>query len=361
MSETQTKNYCIILAGGIGRRLWPSSSKDMPKQFLDFFGTGRSLLQQTYDRFARFIPADHILVSTYQDYVELVRTQLPQLPEQNVLPEPVQLNTAAAAIWGTWHAVVADPEASVVVTPADQIIRHPDRFEQAVRSGLDYVAGHPCFLAMGVKPTQPNPAFGYIQMGDALDEARSLYRVQSFSEKPEPDYARMFLDSGEFLWNTGLFLWNGNTMGDCLARLAGRQSYPVEMVARQMITLAEEVDYVRSIFNYQVPRQLDLLILEKCDNVAVMEVDFGWADVGCWPELHAVMPQDVDGNAVSGGAGVFFSSTQRSIVRLPSGRKAVIVGLDNYLVTEENGVLMICPNSSPEFVRRIITEAQMEL
>lgn len=358
METQQNNNYCIILAGGIGRRLWPAGSKTLPKQFIDFFGTGSTLLQQTFERFARFIQLDHIFVSTYEDYVDLVKAQLPTLPVENILPEPVQLNTAPAAIWGTWHAVLANPEANVVVTPADQLILQPERFEQQVLQGLDYVATHSELLAMGVRPTRPNTAYGYIQMGEPV-EGEHLHRVQSFTEKPEYDYAKMFMESGEFLWNTGIFMWNAQTMGDCLTKRSGRPPQSVEMPARQMVTIAEEVEYIRSCFTERMPRQVDLFVLEQCDNVVVQECDYGRADIGCRPELREVCHKDVDGNAVSGNAQVMFSGTQRTIVRLPEQLKAVIVGLDNYMVTENDGVLMICPNSDPDLVRRIITEAQM--
>lgn len=195
MMESQEKNYCIILAGGVGRRLWPASTTELPKQFIDFFGTGRTLLQQTFDRFIRFIPLDHIFISTFADYVPIVREQLPEVPEQNILPEPVQLNTAQAAVWSTWHVALRDADARVVVSPADQLIQHEDRFEQQVEKGLEFVASHDQFLALGVRPTQPNTAYGYIQMGEEVNGG-GLYKVQSFSEKPAIDYARMFMDSG---------------------------------------------------------------------------------------------------------------------------------------------------------------------
>lgn len=179
----------------------------------------------------------------------------------------MQLNTAPAAIWGTWHAVLADPEACVVVSPADQIIQHEEAFEQQILHGLDYVNTHADFLAMGVKPTQPNTAYGYIQMGDEVDE-KDMFKVQSFSEKPELNYARLFLESGEFLWNTGIFLWKGETMGRHLSEMAHRPDQPVEVVAQQMVTIAQEVDYVRSCIPEGLPRSIDLLVLEHCDNVA---------------------------------------------------------------------------------------------
>lgn len=360
MIDAQQKNYCVILAGGVGRRLWPASSKEMPKQFIDFFGTGRTLLQQTFDRFLRFIPLQHIYVSTFEDYVPLVREQLPELPPENILPEPVQLNTAPAAIWSTWHVVLNNPEANVIVTPADQLIQHTDRFETAMKRGLEFVEAHDDFLAIGVKPTMPNTAYGYIQMGEGANGA-DFYRVQSFSEKPEPDYAKMFLDSGEFLWNTGIFLWRGETMGQTLAAMSNRPNHPVDQVAKQMLTIAEEMEYVRSSFSNEMPRQIDLFVLEKCRNVAVMACDFGWADVGCWPEMRGVSRQDADGNAVSGGSRVMFQGTSRCMVRLPKRMKAVIAGLDNYLIVQEGDVLMICPNDHPDRLRRLINEAQVNL
>lgn len=358
--KAQQTQYCIILAGGAGRKLWPASRKDMPKQFIDFFGTGRTLLQQTYDRFARFISPDHIFISTYQGYVPLVREQLPALPEQNILPEPVQLNTAQAAIWGTWHAVLADANASVVISPADQLVQNEERFAEQVLKGFDYVEKHAEFLAIGVKPSTPNTAYGYIQMGKQVNGG-GLFRVQSFSEKPATDYARMFVESGEFLWNTGIFLWHGETMGNYLAAMGNRPSMPVSTLAKQMVTIGEEMEYVRASFSDNIPRQIDLCILERCNNVAVMECNFGWADVGCWPELHEAAHHDADGNAVSGGAKVMFSGSQRCMVRLPKGKKAVVAGLDNILIAEEGDVLFICPNGDPDYVRRMINEAQVNL
>lgn len=358
--RAQQNNYCIILAGGIGRKLWPASTKNMPKQFIDFFGTGRTLLQQTYDRFVRFIPKENIFISTFEGYVPLVREQLPDLPADNILPEPVQLNTAQASIWGTWHAVLANADANVVISPSDQIIQHEDRFEEQILKGLDYVDTHSEFLAMGVKPTMPNTAYGYIQMGKQIGDGQ-LFRVQSFSEKPAIDYATMFMESGEFLWNTGIFLWKGETMGNQLAEMNHRPSMPVSSFAKQMVTIAEEMKYVRASFSDNVPRQVDLCILERCKNVAVMECNFGWADIGCWPELHEVAHHDADGNAVSGGSRVMFSGSQRCMVRLPKKMKAVVAGLDNILVAQEGDVLFICPNDDPDYVRRMINEAQVNL
>lgn len=358
--ENKHNHYCIILAGGAGKRLWPVSSRELPKQFIDFFGLGRTLLQQTYDRFAAFLPADHIYVSTYAHYTDKVHEQLPELPYENILPEPVQLNTAAAAIWATWHVVMRNPEALVVASPSDQLIQYPDRFREQIELGFDYVASHHKFLAMGVRPTSPNTAYGYIQMGATLLDGR-VYRVKSFTEKPELEYAKMFEESGEFLWNTGLFMWSGTTMGEFFDLVRGREPHPVDCTARQELTFAEEIDYVRSTFPSEVPRSLDLMILEHAHQVAVQECSFGWIDIGCWGEVHAAANRDADGNAVSGKERVLFSGSEDCVVALPDGMKAVIAGLKDVIVALKGDTLLVCPKNDPDAIRRLINQAQMEL
>ena len=204
-------NYCIILAGGIGRRLWPVSKQAKPKQFVDIFGVGRTLLQQTFDRFARIMDKNHIIVSTYKEYVPLVKEQLPELPDSCILAEPVQLSTAPAAAWASCHIANIDRDANIVVSPADQFIVNEANFAEQIAGGLDFVSKHDDFLVMGAVPTVPNTAYGYIQQGrEHIDDTTS--RVKSFSEKPTLEYARMFVESGEFLWNTGLMLWRTSTL-----------------------------------------------------------------------------------------------------------------------------------------------------
>lgn len=211
-------DYCVILAGGQGRRLWPYSRKKKPKQFIDFFGNGQSLLQQTYKRFAQFIPEDHIYVSTFADYADITYEQLPNLPKENVLLEPVQLSTAPAV--GMAHCKIAlrDPNANIIISPCDQFIMDEERFTSQLIQGLAFVERNPDFLALGVNPTYPNTGYGYIQMSNET-KGQGYARIKSFTEKPEAEFARMFVQSGEFLWNTGLFLWNVQTMDEELPAL----------------------------------------------------------------------------------------------------------------------------------------------
>lgn len=352
-------DYCIILAGGIGRRLWPASRRVKPKQFIDFFGTGQTLLQQTYARFARFLDKDHIYISTFKDYLPLVREQLPEVPEERILAEPVQLSTAPAVVWASCHIGLLDPEANIVVTPSDQHIVNEARFEEQIRSSLDFVSRHNEFLAIGVKPTVPNTAYGYIQTGEAGGEPH-MFRVKSFSEKPAPEYARMFVESGEFLWNTGLFLWHASTMLCHLDKNArGLGEHPDFL--KPVCSAAEELEIVKKRYPASLHRALDLVILEKCENVYVKECDFGWADVGSWPELYGVADKDADGNAVLSSARVMLSGCRNNMVCLSPDMGAIIKGLDGYLVAQEGNRLVICPNDDPALVRRMVNEAQVRL
>ena len=355
---TNNNNFCVIMAGGVGRRLWPYSRKNLPKQFVDFFGTGRTLLQQTFYRYAQFIPVEHIYVSTFTDYVDIVKLQLPELPVEQILIEPVQLSTAPAAAWSALYLSRNFGDGNLIITPADQYIVNEERFVAQVSCGLEYVATHNNFLAVGVTPTTPHTGYGYIQKDDVTDGQYPL--VKSFTEKPDLQFAEMFVESGEFLWNSGLFMCNLPTM--------------LQMLSHELPTFAEcinkvkggmsdaEVEHLfRTTYPSMLHQSIDLLLLEKTKNVVVMACDFGWADVGSWPELHEVEQKDADDNAVISSTRVLFDKAYGNLVCLPDAKAAVIAGLEGYLVAEKDGVLVICPNHDPAIVRRLVTEAQVKL
>lgn len=352
------KNFCVILAGGIGRRLWPCSRKHAPKQFLDFFGIGRTLLQQTYDRYAAFIPKENIVIATHEDYVDLVKQQLPDTTDLQIFTEPVSLSTAPAAACVCEMIRLLHGEANVIFTPADQHIINEQRFQEQITSALDYASHHNEFVAVGVRPATPNTGYGYIQMGESRGE--NLAEVQSFTEKPDLQFAEMFVNSGEFLWNTGLFISNVQAMSTML-----HTAMPA--VAEMFKSVEGTLTYnmARTIISQQysqLPHQtLDLLLLEKVENIVVMTCDFGWADVGAWPELHEVEDKDADYNAVIGPTQVLFDNSFGNLVCLADVKAAVIAGLEGYLVAEKDGVLVICPNGDTATVRRLMNEAQMKL
>lgn len=352
-------NYCIILAGGEGRRLWPCSRKYLPKQFIDFFGTGRTLLQQTYDRFAQFIPRENIFVSTFKDYQDLVLDQLPELSRENILIEPVQMSTAPAVAWASYHISCMNPDANVVVSPADQHIVDTQRFEQQVSHALDFVSGNDVFLAMGIPASMPNTAYGYIQMGEEVKSGK-LYRVKSFQEKPAQEYANLFVESGEFLWNTGLFLWNAQSMIHLMREVAPLVAERIEAAAGT-VAKDEDLALVRDYYPESLSSSIDLMILDTCRNVYVYQCDFGWADVGCWPELYKVMKKDVDGNVIMGKGKVFMSGSSNNVVSVSDEKAVIVNGLDGYLIAENEDVLVICPNDNPTTVRRLADEVMVKL
>ena len=355
---TNNQNFCVIMAGGIGRRLWPYSRKNLPKQFVDFFGTGRTLLQQTYDRYAKFIPAENIYISTFEDYIEVVKQQLPEVNEAQLLVEPVQLSTAPAAAWTALYLTHLFGGGNLIITPADQYIVDENRFVEQVSHGLEYVDTHNNFLAVGVRPTTPNTGYGYIQMDDVKDGGYPM--VKSFTEKPDLQFAEMFVSSGEFLWNSGMFMCNLPTMLEMLARELPTFAPCIEKVMGGM-TNEETRDLFYASYPSMEHQSIDLLLLEKTKNVVVMACNFGWADIGSWPELHEVERKDGDDNAVISSTRVLFDKAYGNLVCLPDAKAAVIAGLEGYLIAEKDGVLVICPNHDAAIVRRLVTEAQMKL
>ena len=354
-----TNNFCLILAGGKGRRLWPCSREDRPKQFLDFFSTGRTLLQQTYDHMSAFIPAGNIYVSTNRIYEELLREQLPELPEVNILSEPIFRNTAPSLAWATHRILHIDAGARLVVVPSDQAVFKEDEFRRNVVEGLDFVGSNDCMLTMGVKPTRPEPGYGYIQVGEATGTA-DVYRVKSFTEKPDREFARMFMESGEFYWNTGLFLANVQYLRETLKGIfppvlrnfkgGGAEGYSIEA----------ELEYVRANFPSYPNLSIDYGILDKNENVCVMKCDFGWADLGMWHSIYESMSKGEGDNVVISSR-VIADGSRGNIVKLPADHLGIINGLDGYIVAEEGNVLLICKKEdSSALIRKYVNEVQVK-
>lgn len=367
-------NYCVIMAGGVGRRLWPVSRQNRPKQFIDFFGTGRSLLQLTYDRVSRFVPQENIYVCTAEEYTDLAKEQLPVLTDEQLLLEPVRLSTAPAAAWASWHIARRNPSANVLVTPADQVITNEAAYERELLSAFDFVATHDEFLAIGVPAREPNTAYGYIQKGTEL--GRGLYDVKTFTEKPPMEYATTFVRSGEFLWNTGIFLWNVATMRRLEEEIIPGISHTDIIIT----TLEEERQLVRLCYPTATREALDGTLLET-QPMAVRECSFGWSDVGSWPVMSSVLPHTADGNAVVVTPArttqstkqesvtepaeklerpVTFKGTRDTIVSVPEGVAAIVRGLDGFLVALEDNVLIITPNDDPARMRHFSAELQVK-
>ena len=359
MEITDKKNYCVILAGGRGQRLWPVSREQHPKQFLDLFGTGRTLLQSTYDRFAKILPPENILICTCAGYLDLVKEQLPEVATRNIIVEPIHRNTAPSVAWAAMRILHQTPDANIVVSPSDQLILNEASFTHSIDIGIGYVKENNVLLAMGVKPTRPEPGYGYIQLGD-LSCKPDVYKVKSFTEKPERDFARMFMESGEFYWNTSIFISSAYHLLDTFEHV-----FP--SVLRKLryenpnYTEEEEAKFVAENYSRYPNLSLDYAILEQSDNnVFVMKCDFGWADLGTWHAIYEVMHKVNDDNVVMDSE-VILEDCKNNIIKLPKGKLGVFNGLEGYIVAEEDGVLLICKKSdNSSMVKKYVNEVRIK-
>lgn len=357
MTINDNNNYCVILAGGKGRRLWPCSRSNYPKQFIDFFGVGRTQLQQTFDRMAKIVPADHIYINTNEEYVDLVKEQLPEVSADNILAEPIHRNTAPSMAWTNHRISMMNPNACIIATPSDQAIFNEEAFRKNVLEGLAFVAENNHFLTMGVKPTRPEPGYGYIQMGDVYSD--NIYQVQSFTEKPERDFAKVFVESGEFYWNTGLFVSNVNYLRECFSKILPPvlrdydKKYPE-------FSVETENAYMKESFSSYPNISVDFGILEKPSNVCVMRCDFGWADLGTWHSIYEAMQKGEDDNVIV-DSDVLMENCYNTVVKVPKGKLAVLNGLDGFIVAESDNVLLVCKKEdSSALVRKYVNEIQMK-
>ena len=358
MEITDKKNFCIILAGGRGRRLWPVSREQYPKQFVDLFGTGKTQLQATFDRFARLLPKENIYICTCREYLHLVQEQLPEVTEHNTIVEPIHRNTAPSVAWATMRILRQNNDANIIISPSDQLVLDEASFSHSMDVGVGYVSENNVLLAMGVKPTRPEPGYGYIQLGD-LSCKPEVYKVKSFTEKPERDFAKMFMESGEFYWNTGIFIASARHMIENFKYI-----FPAVLrnlnVEKPNYTYEEELVYVEENYPRYPNLSLDYAILEQSQEVFVMKCNFGWADLGTWHAIYEVMTKVKDDNVVLDSQ-VLLEDCHNNIIRLPKGKLGVFNGLEGYIVAEEGDVLMICKKSdNSSMVKKYVNEVRLK-
>lgn len=349
--------YCVIMGGGIGSRFWPFSRKTLPKQFLDFFGTGRSLLQQTFDRFRQIIPEENILVVTNDIYGDLAKFQLPELHPDQILLEPTRRNTAPCIAWASYHILAKNPNASIVVAPSDHLILKEQEFLSAIEKGLDFVSSSEKLLTLGIKPNRPETGYGYIQVAE--QEIENFYKVKTFTEKPELELAKVFLESGEFYWNSGLFMWNVNSIIRAGEKLLPELALKLS-AGKEVYGTSEEKAFIDKNFPACPNVSIDFGIMEKADNVYVSLGDFGWSDLGTWGSLYDLSPKDEEQNVVLKGESLLYNSNN-NIVVLPKNKLAVIDGLEGYLIAESENVLLICKKDEEHAIRKYVNDAQIKL
>ena len=347
--------YCVIMGGGIGSRFWPFSRNNRPKQFLDFFGIGRSLLQMSYDRFIKIIPKDHIFIVTNEIYVDLVKEQLPDIAEENILLEPTRRNTAPCIAWASYHIQALNPNANIVVAPSDHLILKEDEFAQCVNRGLDFVSKYPALLTLGIKPYRPETGYGYIQIGEDAED--NIKTVKTFTEKPNLEFAKMFVESGEFFWNSGIFIWNVQTIIKAFQRFLPDISNRFEENIKVFNT-PEEKHFIDENFAACPSISIDFGIMEKASNVFVLCAEFGWSDLGSWSALYDHSPKNKDENVTQNCKALLYNTTG-SVIAVKGEKLVVVEGLHDYIIAEADNVLLICPKSEEQKIKQFVTDAKM--
>lgn len=353
-------NYCVIMAGGVGSRFWPLSRIAKPKQFIDILGTGHTFLQQTYTRFSELIPKENFLVVTNVKYKELVLEQLPEITEEQVLLEPLRRNTAPCLAYAANKIALKNPEANLIVAPSDHLILNENEFIKQIKNGIEFVAENNALLTLGIKPSRAETGYGYIQVKTTVEfnSLDNLYKAKTFTEKPNEEMAQIFIDSGEFYWNSGIFIASLKSVltsiDEHLPELAklfskGKKLYDTE----------NEIHFINKTYSECQSISIDYGIMEKAQNVFVLTADFGWSDLGTWSSLYENKEKDKEGNVLHGDNLLVYDS-KNCIVNISGEKIAVLQGLDGYIVAESNDTLMICKREDEQQIKKFVTDVRIK-
>lgn len=349
--------YCVIMCGGVGSRFWPFSRQDKPKQFIDFFGTGKSLLQTTAERAKALVPPENILLMTNAAYASLVAEQLPWIPAGNILSEPARRNTAPCICWAAHHIAAKDPRAAIVTMPSDHLILREQAFFDAVAEGVAFIKDTGALLTLGIKPTGPNTGYGYIQQGAPVEEWPGILKVKSFTEKPDLQMASFFVQSGEFFWNSGIFLWRADSILRAFATL-DPETGAVFAEGENLYGTPGEMEFIRRAYPSAPSNSVDYAIMEKAPNVYVKTVDLGWSDLGTWRSLHEMSPRTREGN-VTQNCNVLAQDCKECVFAVQGDKLVVAAGLEGYIVADNDNALLIYPIDQEQKVKQIVNEVGM--
>lgn len=353
-------NYCVIMAGGVGSRFWPLSRTTHPKQFIDILGIGKSLLQQTFDRFKKICPIENILVVTNSIYENLVAEQLPEILKHNVLLEPMKRNTAPCIDYANFKILAQNPNAKIVVAPSDHLILNEPEFIRVINNCLEYSANHDTLLTIGIKPSRPETGYGYIKVGaDAFDSNEyNISKVVTFTEKPEIEMAKLFFNSGDYFWNSGIFVWSLQSIMKAFAKSlpevhgffeAGIEHYNTE----------NETKFIEDTYTSCRNISIDYGVMESADNVFVHCADFGWSDLGTWGSLHENRTKDEDGNTVS-GKNVFKYETKNCIIHASDNKLVVVQGMEDAIVVDSCDTLLVCKKENEQQIKRYVSDVRLK-
>ena len=337
-----SNNHLVIMAGGIGSRFWPMSTQERPKQFIDVMGCGRTLIQLTVDRFEGVCPKENIWVVTSEKYAETVHEQLPEVPEENILKEPCRRNTAPCIAYVCWKIKARNPKANVVVTPSDHVVMNVKEFQRVVTSALDYTQHSDAILTLGMKPTRPETGYGYIEadLSSPSTSNKEIFRVDSFKEKPDVTTAEKYIRQNNYFWNAGIFIWNVNTIVNAFRIYQPEIAEIFTKLMPHFYTENEQKE-IDAHFPECPNISVDYAILEHSDEIYVFPADFGWSDLGTWGSLHVQMDKDLAGN-VAIGPNVMLYESRNCVVHTMQEKKVIVIGLDGYIVAENDNHLLIC-------------------
>ncbi len=349
-----SNRFCVIMCGGVGSRFWPFSKAAKPKQFIDFFGTGRSLLQMAVDRMQGIVPQENIILITNENYFSIIKEQLPLIKDSQILLEPVRRNTAPCIAWAARHVKAINPQAQMMVAPSDHLIINEEKFRQSVVNAFDFIQNRDALVTMGIKPTRPETGYGYIQVGEQVEGNFST--VKTFTEKPDEDLARVFLRSGEFFWNSGMFFWNADSILKALDTWAPEVNAVFEQ-GQQFFGTHQETSYINANFEACPSISIDFAVMEKAPNVFVETVDFGWNDLGTWRSLYDHSPKNKDGNVTQNCKALMFNS-HNNIVALQGDKLIVASGLEGYIVADVDDALLIVPLEEEQKIKQYVNDVK---
>ena len=333
-------NHVVIMAGGIGSRFWPMSTPECPKQFIDVMGCGRSLIQLTADRFDGVCPRENMWVVTSEKYIDIVREQLPEIPESNILAEPCARNTAPCIAFACWKIKKKHPGANIVVTPSDALVIDTREFRRVMEKALRFTDDSSAIVTIGIRPTRPETGYGYIAAANQLQTDKEIYTVDAFKEKPDKETAEKYLSEGSFFWNAGIFVWNVRTITSVMRVYAPGIAQIFDRIFPDFYT-EKENETIKKLFPTCEAISIDYAVMEKAQEIYVLPASFGWSDLGTWGALRGLLPQDKSGNATV-GADVRLYESKNCIVHTSEEKRVVIQGLDGYIIAEKDNTLLIC-------------------
>lgn len=352
------------MAGGIGSRFWPLSTPEYPKQFIDILGCGRTLIQLTVDRFKGICPIQNFWVVTNAAYVEIVKAQLPDIPAEHILPEPAARNTAPCIAWACWSIRKEDPEANVVVTPADAVVMNPEEFRRVIKNALAFTDTRDAIVTIGIKPSRPETGYGYVEAGDAVTTA--INKVHAFKEKPDHATAEQYIKAGNYLWNAGIFVWNVQTIANCIRTYKPILATQMDDIVNSELTnstlttdskLSTLNSKLKEVFPQCEKISIDYAVMEpaaKDGKVFTHPADFGWSDLGNWASLHDKLTKDENNNGAVGNVNLYECSN--CVVHAEDAKKVVLQGLDGYIVSEKNGRFLVCKRSEEQRIKEFSAE-----